>query len=101
MNSSHLMFKIKLKTGFFKKEPYLLILEDEELILRQEEINKAEEFRIKNSEIQSITIATENSFEIEIITGKQSFIGEFLDENEVSEAAVQLNLFFGKKFYFN
>jgi hypothetical protein len=101
MDKNYSMFKIKLKTGFFKKESYLLILGEQEMILKEEIKNMSEEFRIKKSFLQSVTISGENPLNIEIITEKDIFSGEFINEKELVEAAVQLNLFCGEILYFH
>lgn len=104
MNKSYLMFKIKLKTGFFKKESYLLILGDQEIILRNESNEDKEElkkFRIKKSALQSVTISGEKPLNIEIITEKNIFTGEFMSEKNLTEASIKLNLFYGKKLHFH
>jgi len=100
MNKNHSMFKIKLKTGFFKKESYLLILEEQEIILKNESKKESEEFRIKKSAIHSVAISGEKNLNIEIITEKNIFTGDFINEKELAEALVQLNLFCGSKVHF-
>ncbi|MCF8009111.1 MAG: hypothetical protein K9K32_05045 [Halanaerobiales bacterium] len=101
MNNNYSMFKIKLKTGFFKKESYFLILGDQEIILRNESKEESEEFRIEKSVLKSVVISGENPLDIEIITEKDILTGEFLVDKDLAEAAVQLNLFCGKKLYFH
>jgi len=95
------MFKIKLKTGFFKKESYLLILGEQEIILRKERKKVSGEFKIKRSSLISVTISNENPLDIEIITEADIFNGKFISEKEFAEAAVQLKFFYGEKLYFN
>jgi hypothetical protein len=101
MNNNYSMFKIKLKTGFFKKESYFLILGDQEIILRNESKEESEEFRIEKSVLKSVVISGENPLDIEIIKADDVFSGEFLSTKDLAEAAVELNLFCGEKLDFH
>jgi len=101
MKKSYSIFKIKLKTGFFKKESYLLVLKNQGIILKNESKEESEEFIIKKSSLESIIISSENKLDIEIITEKDVFTGEFLSYKDLAEAAVQLNLFCGESLHFH
>lgn len=101
MESISLEKKIKLKTGFFKKDLYLLILKNEEIILKPEQNNRSEEFKIKIPNIKTISIISERPQEIEIITETRSFVGNFIDQDDISEIVVFLKLIFDKKFNYN
>lgn len=98
MENNYLESKIKLKTGFFKKESYSLILNDQEIILKQNENKKLEEIKISAASVESISVSSEKPEEIEIITEKESFIGNFIDEKDISEIILFLKMIFGKKF---
>lgn len=92
--------KIKLKTGFFKKESYLLILNDQEIIFIKNN-KKPKEFKISAAAVESISISGVKPEEIEIITEKESFIGNFIDENNLSEIILFLKMVYDKRFNFN
>jgi len=101
MHKSYSVFKIKLKTGFFKKESYLLILGNQEITLKNKTEKESEDFRNKKSAINSVTISGEKPLDIEIITEKDIFVGEFIIKKELAEALVKLNLLCGSKLYFH
>jgi hypothetical protein len=101
MKNINLEKRIKLKTGFFKKESYLLILKDKEIKLKPEEKNNSEEFKIEIPSIKTVTISGKNSQEIEIITEAESFVGNFIDEDDISEIILFLKIIFDSKFNYN
>jgi hypothetical protein len=100
MNKNYSSFRIKLKTGFFKKESYFLVLGEQDIILRGESKRSSEDFKINKSVLQSVTISGEKPLDIEIITESDIFTGEFMSEKELADAAVKLKLFYGRKLYF-
>jgi len=98
MKSNRLERKIKLKTGFFKLEPFIMIINDDELILKQDLEKNPEEFRINISDIKTISIYNQLPLEIEIITENESFIANFIAENDKSEILAFIYLIFGNRF---
>ncbi|MFW6016121.1 MAG: hypothetical protein ACOCRK_06755 [bacterium] len=98
MKSNSLERKIKLKSGFFKLEPFTMIINYNELILRQYQVKNPKEFRIKITDIKTISIYNQLPLEIEIITENESFIANFIAEDDKSEILAFIYLIFGNRF---
>ena len=97
-DNDHLETRIKLKTGFFRKKLYLLLLNNQEIILKQEQKKQPKEFKVKASEVKTIIILSEKPPSIEIITDTESYMGDFIDQDDISEIIILLNQIFDKKF---
>ncbi len=100
MKNNYLERKIKLKTGFFKFEPFVLIINDDELILKQDLEISPKEFRIKISDIKTISIYDRVPLELEIISEDDSYIAHLITEDDKSEIFEFIYLIFGNKFSF-
>ncbi|AFQ43778.1 hypothetical protein [Desulfosporosinus meridiei] len=93
-----LTFKIKLKTGFFKTQPYDLTLGKGEIILTPLEDNDGSCLVIKGEDLQAIWINIRNvSAELEIMTVTNSYIASFTDHTCLEEVSIVLAKEFGGK----
>lgn len=84
-----LTFKIKLKTGFFKTQPYDLTIGKGQIILTPLENNRNRRLVINEEDLQSIYIIIGNvpSCELEIITASNRYIASFVDQTCLKEVA--------------
>lgn len=98
MKNNSLKRKIKLKTGFFKLEPFIMVINNDELLLKQDLDINQKEFRIKISDIKTISIYNQVPLEIEIITKNESFIASFTAEDDKFEILAFIYLIFGSRF---
>ncbi|MGM0421369.1 MAG: hypothetical protein ACQEQG_10345 [Bacillota bacterium] len=98
MKSNYLETTIKLKTGFFKQEVYLLKLSETKLILKKILTAEPHELKINILDVNSVSINKQDMLEFEIVTESRRFIGNFMSENDYYENATAFNLIFGNKF---
>lgn len=99
MSTYSLTFKIKLKTGFFKTQPYDLTLGKGQIILTPLEDNRNRRLVINAEDLQAIWIIIRNvsAGELEIITESNSYIARFTDQSCLEEVSIVFAKEFGSK----
>lgn len=95
-------FEIKIKAGFFKKQPYYLTIETGQIILTPQ--SEAENGRvvIDDKDLKAVSIISKNmnSSEMEIITYSNTYIGSINLQTGMEEITKKLAQEFGSKFIF-
>lgn len=89
-------YDIKLKTGFFKTQPYLLILDQGQIILTPHAADDNSRLVIDAGSIRSISLTAD---EFEIITDVL-YTGRLSNQTDVNQLSYLLAKEFGDKFIF-
>lgn len=92
-------FKLNLKTGFFKSEPYIATVTGAALTLvrNQEQTGESKNI-IPCGEVQSIVIFRRSPAELEVKTEKEVFIGTLQEPVDLVAVAEVLRKVFGARF---
>lgn len=92
-------FKLNLKTGFFKSEPYIVKVTDEALTFVRIRGKMRESKKIiPCAEVKSIAILGRSSAELDVRTEKEVFIGTLQEPVDLIAISETLATVFGKKF---
>ena len=96
-------FEIKLKVGFFKTQPYDLVIRLGQIILTPQEDQEYGSLVIEDKELQSVSITRRklHSMELEIVAHSIVLIGSFASQTDMEEAAKILSREFKDKFIFS
>jgi hypothetical protein len=97
-----LTFKIRLKTGFFKTQPYYLTIGQGQIILTPQEDMEKGRLIISEADLQSVCITRQqlSAGELEIITRSGACVGIFSDETDLEEVSSVFSREFGPKLIF-
>lgn len=99
MGDALIHFKLNLKTGFFKSEPYILTITDESLTFVQSRKKSRNVINIiPCANVKSIAIFAGSPMELEIRTEKEAFIGTLQEPVDLYGVIASLEAVFGKKF---
>ncbi len=99
MGDAPIHFKLNLKTGFFKSEPYIVTVTDEALTFVR---NRGKTRKSKNiipcGDVKSIAIFGRSPIELEVRTEKEVFIGILQEPVDVAVVSEVLQAMFGIRF---
>lgn len=92
-------YKIKLKAGFFKTQPYSLIISQGQIILTPQEDSGNGRLVIGKNDLRSVCLIKKDlgSGEFEIVTHSGIYIGSFAPQTDLEEVRHALAKEFGKK----
>lgn len=99
MGDTLIHFKLNLKTGFFKSEPYIVTVTDEALTFVR---NRGKTRKSKNiipcGDVKSIAIFGRSPAELEVRTEKEVFIGALQEPVDLVAVSEVLQAVFGIRF---
>jgi len=84
LKSKYLRQKLNLKTGFFKKEKYILTIDNHTLKIISTTQGNKKIIEIKTKDIKTISISKQTPCEIEIRTFNTVYLGTFPIEDDIS-----------------
>ncbi|MDD4775356.1 MAG: hypothetical protein PHG75_02510 [Syntrophomonas sp.] len=95
-----MIFAIKLRSGFFKTRPYYLNIDPGRLVLTPQEGREFGRLVLEADDLISISVIQRSARvrELEIISREGTFLGSFINQADLEEAARLLAREFGAKF---
>jgi len=95
-----MIFAIKLRSGFFKTHPYYLTIDPGRLVLTPQEGRELGLLVLEADDLLSISVIQRSARvrELEIISREDVFLGSFLTQADLEEAARLLAREFRSKF---
>ncbi len=100
MDETHVKVNLKIKTGFFKTEPAVLLLQQQSMKLISVNNVTIPEEVIDYSSIKTICITDGNPAELEIRTDKAAIIGTFSKSADIGEIVKILKKIFDIRFLY-
>ncbi|MCR4437327.1 MAG: hypothetical protein NUV41_16145 [Eubacteriales bacterium] len=100
MGDAPLHFKLNMKTGFFKSEPYIVTVTDEAItFVRNRRKTRESKKIISCADVKSIAIFERSPAELEVRTEKEVLIGILQEPVDAAKVSEVLQAMFGMRFW--